>query len=267
AVIIAHGLRGDRNLVRLYGTMFYNLGCDVLGYDFAPRNNPDALLTYGYEEKSDLAAVVDWLTDYTALPKSRIGIWGGSYGAATTLQLLAEEDELAWVIADSSFASMPRLLDEQAESLFGMAIEPILPTTYFIIERRLGFDMDVVSPEDSVIGNDVPLLLLHSTADELIYAQNSQAIYANTNPETTRLIYMDWGSAHMQSYIDNPETYTHYVYAFLRKFAPDFSSTLTPQQSLADSPRIDQATFIHSLKQQIIPHTEPITPDMSAFIE
>lgn len=93
-VIIVHGLGGARSIARVYGSIFWDLQCDILAYDFAPASN-QVFLTYGYHERNDLENVLDWLADYTDLPTSSIGIIGQSYGAATSLQLLPQQPDVA----------------------------------------------------------------------------------------------------------------------------------------------------------------------------
>ncbi|MEO1290773.1 MAG: CocE/NonD family hydrolase, partial [Chloroflexota bacterium] len=111
-VITLHGLGGDRALVRQYGPLFYQMGCDVITYDFAPRNN-NVFLTYGHDEKDDLSVVLAWFADNTGLSTEQIGLFGTSYGAATVLQALPENDSITWAIADSSYASLSQVLSDQ----------------------------------------------------------------------------------------------------------------------------------------------------------
>src|SRR5690606_30756775 len=103
AVITMHGLSGERSIARLYGPIFWELGCEILSYDYAPANN-DVFLTFGYYEKADLSNVLDWLIEKDGLSAENIGIIGNSYGAATALQHLPDRPDLALVIADSSYA-------------------------------------------------------------------------------------------------------------------------------------------------------------------
>jgi len=229
AVMIVHGLGGERALVRQYGTLFWELGCDVMSYDFAPRNN-DVFLTYGYTEKDDLENVLTWFGEYTELPTSSIGIWAESYGAATALQMLPQQSDVAWVIADSSYASMSSILNEQAIAQFGEGIRVMLPGAFFMIEQRADFTIDDVSPVDAISDVTVPILLIHSQSDELINPANSQAIYDAANPVTTRLVFTDWGSAHTQSYYDDKAAYSAIIYEFLREFAPAFGNQSSIEQ-------------------------------------
>lgn len=222
-VVIVHGIGGERGIVRQFAPLFWELGCDVLSYDFAPRNN-DVFLTYGYTEKDDLTNVIDWFAEYRAIPISNIGVWGASYGAATTLQMLPQQPDLAWVIVDSPYASMSGILREQARAQFGDPIQVMIPGAFFMIEQRAGIDINDVSPVDAVADVSVPILLIHSLTDDLIDPENSQDIYDNANAETTRLVFTDWGAEHVLSYYDDKEAYREIVYTFLNDFAPDFGN-------------------------------------------
>ncbi len=222
-VIIVHGLGGERSLVRQYGPLFWQYDCDVMAYDFAPWHN-DVFLSYGYYEKEDLQTVLGWFADYTGLPSSSIGIWSESYGAATALQMLAQQSDIAWLIADSPFASMSGILNYQAREQFGDAIGVMIPAAFFMVEQRAGFSVGDVSAVDSIAGMDVPLLLIHSNTDDFVPMDNSQQIYDAANPDTTRLVFTGWGSEHTQSYYDNKEAYSNIVRSFLEEFAPDFGN-------------------------------------------
>ncbi|MEM9950458.1 MAG: alpha/beta hydrolase [Chloroflexota bacterium] len=221
-VITLHGLGGDRALVRQYGPLFYQMGCDVISYDFAPRNN-DVFLTYGYDEKDDLSVVLAWFAHYTGLPTEQIGLFGTSYGAATVLQALPENDSIAWAIADSSYASLSQVLSDQI-NMVAPPLQITIPLISFIIEERTGTAVEDVSPMDSITLTDVPILVIHSRTDELIPFNNTQIIYDNAKPETTRLILTDWGSLHVQSYYDDKIAYGTLVLDFLAEFAPNFGN-------------------------------------------
>lgn len=223
AVIIVHGLGGERSLVRQYGSLFYDLGCDVMSYDFAPWHN-DVFLTYGYNEKDDLLNVVNWFAEYTGLPTENIGIWAESYGAVTTLLMLPEFSDLAWVISDSAYASMSGIINHQAQSQFGSAISVMIPGAFFVAGQRANFSIADVSAVDAVSQVDLPLLIIHSEADDYTPYENSQEIYDAANPDTSRLVLTDWGAGHTQSYVDNKPAYTEIVYSFLADLVPDFGN-------------------------------------------
>lgn len=223
AVIIVHGLGGQRSIARVYGSIFWELQCDILAYDFAPATN-DVLLTYGYYEKNDLENVLMWFAEYTDLPTSSIGIIGQSYGAATALQMLPQQSDVAWVIADSSYSNMPDIINHQAYEQFGDWIGLFVPSALLFSEARANFIVDEVSPEASVSDVDVPILLIHSQQDGYTPAEHSQAIYESANAATTQLVITDWGADHAQSAVVDKEAYTQIVYDFLDELAPDFAN-------------------------------------------
>ena len=222
-VIIVHGLGGERSIARVYGSIFYELQCDILAYDFAPATN-DVLLTYGFSEKNDLENVLLWFADYVDIPTTSIGIIGQSYGAATALQMLPQQSDVAWIIADSSYSSMPEIVNHQAYEQFGDWIGLFVPSALMFSEMRGDFFADDVSPEASVRDVDVPILIVHSQQDGYTPADHSQAIYDAANPDTTELVITDWGADHAQSVIVDKEAYTQIVYDFLAELVPDFGN-------------------------------------------
>lgn len=229
-VIVLHGLNSTRNVVQQYGPLFYQMGCDVMSYDFAPLNN-DVPFTYGDDEKDDLAVVVEWFSEYTGLPQSQIGLFGTSVGAATALQYLPQNPDIAWAIADSSYASMSSIISRQMDDIIAEQVDLInrpsgifLPLTSLFIEQRIGITVSDVSPERSVAEVDTPILLIHADNDLTVIPDDSQDIFDNANPDTTRLEITFWDSEHAQSYVNNKEDYAIIVLDFLAEFAPEFGN-------------------------------------------
>ena len=91
AVVMLHGFSGSKAEVLAATPIFWRRGCDLLLYDARGHGDSDrALLSFGAHEREDLLRAIEWLTAKTDLPRSKIGLIGWSYGAATAIQAASE---------------------------------------------------------------------------------------------------------------------------------------------------------------------------------
>ncbi len=229
AVVMLHGFAINKATVLVWARLFWDLGSDLFLYDLRShgQSSPD-LLTYGVLDKEDELVAVDWLAKRTGLVDGRIGLWGVSYGAATSLQAAAVRPGLAFVVADASYSSLLDIGSFQAGQLFGAWARVFVPGALLISGLRARFDPRAASPETAVRGLATPVLLIHSTTDEFTPSVQSEAIFASSDQTHTVLQLTKWGAAHGESYITNPVAYTRFVDEFLATFAPTFGSRQTP---------------------------------------
>ena len=149
AVVVTHGFSGNKAQMLAPGAkLFFERGCDILVYDLRGHGaSSRGLLTYGYFDKEDQIAVIDWLMERTGLPDERIGLWGVSYGAATSIQTAAARPGLGFVIADASYSSMPDIAAVQADKQIGVWARAFIPGALAVAGWRAGFDPSEASPE------------------------------------------------------------------------------------------------------------------------
>lgn len=223
AVIYLHGYTGHRYSQLEYIPMFWERGCDAVAYDARGHNDSDdAFHTFGYYEKRDAAAVIDWTMARTGLAASQIGLMGSSYGAATALQTLDLNDDLAFVIADSAYQNMETIVLHQGQAQFGSIVNPFVGMAITIAEARAAMEFDDVSPLNAVKGKETPTLLLHIRADQFTPSTHSEAIYQASNQAVTEFYLTDWAERHGTPFHGNPEAYTAIIDAFLENKAPNF---------------------------------------------
>lgn len=226
AVVMLHGFTINKATVLGWTPLFWARGCDMFLYDLRSHGKSSpALLTYGVLDKGDELLAVDWLAQRTGLPLAKIGLWGVSYGAATSIQAAAAKPGLAFVVADASYSSLEDIATVQAEAQFGAWARVFVPGALAISGWRAGFDPADASPATAVRGLKTPLLLIHSTTDEFTPSSQSRTIYANADPATTRLDLTTWGAPHGASYFGDPVAYTRTVDDFLDTLVPGFGAT------------------------------------------
>lgn len=223
AVLMLHGYRSTRYGVLQYADPFWQRGCDLLAYDARGHGqSSDAYHTYGYHEKFDGQAAYEWLLTKTGLPAEDVGIVGVSYGAATSLQMVPILPDAAFVVADSAYQDLPTIVTYQAAEQFGQWTRPFVPGAFFVAQLRADFTAGDVSPQEAVIGANIPILLIHAQADTFTPPSHSETIYAHSNPATTELHLTPYGTAHARSIIDDYEAYKKLVDTFLDDKVPGF---------------------------------------------
>jgi hypothetical protein len=223
AVLMLHGYTSTRYGVLQYADPFWQRGCDLLAYDARGHGqSSDAYHTYGYHEKFDGRAAYEWLLSKTGLPAEDVGIAGVSYGAATSLQMVPILPNAAFIVADSAYQDLHTIVVHQAAEQFGQWTGPFVPGAFFVAQLRADFSADDVSPQNAVIGTNIPILLIHAQADTFTPPSHSETIYTRSNPATTELHLTPYGTAHARSIIDDYEAYKELVDTFLDDKVPGF---------------------------------------------
>jgi dipeptidyl aminopeptidase/acylaminoacyl peptidase len=87
----------------------YNI--TVMALDFSGSGMSDGeFVTLGHHEQDDLVTVVEYLRACGTVAK--IGVWGRSMGAATSLMYAEADPSIACAVLDSPFASLSELCVE-----------------------------------------------------------------------------------------------------------------------------------------------------------
>lgn len=119
-VIYMHGNAGNKteayDLIDLLGPS----GISLFTFDFSGCGNSEGeWVTLGWKEKQDLETVIGYLQGLGTV--SKIGLWGRSMGAATSIMYMSENnDKVAAAILDSSFSSFDTIVNSLAEEKFGL---------------------------------------------------------------------------------------------------------------------------------------------------
>jgi hypothetical protein len=223
AAVLLHGYTGTRYGALQYAPLFAERGCDVLLYDARGHGeSTPALHTFGYYEKQDLIAAVEWLKSRTALPTSDIAVAGVSYGASTSLQAAPLLPEVAFILADSAYQDLESILRFQGEEQFGNTALFFLPGALLAAELRTGGDVQAISAQDAIAEAQMPVMLVHSQTDEYTPPAHAQRIYERSNQDQTVLYFNDWGSPHARDILTDYDAYRREFLDFIEQHAPDY---------------------------------------------
>ncbi|TLS49426.1 alpha/beta fold hydrolase [Paenibacillus antri] len=212
-VAFVHGVTSSSYGMVKYADLFLRRGFNVVLYDHRRHGRSGGdFTTYGYYEKRDLAAVVDWAYDRFGRD-AVVGVFGESMGAATALQFAAMDRRPAFVVADCPYSDLTEQLAYRLKAEFRLPRFPLLPITSLWCKLRAGFFFREVSPARDGAAIAAPVLLIHGREDDYVPPWMSETVYERlTCPKS---MYLAPGAAHAESWARGRESYERELDAFL----------------------------------------------------
>jgi pimeloyl-ACP methyl ester carboxylesterase len=119
------------------------------------------------------------------------------------------------VVADCPFASFDEIANERLAQVSGLpqfAFWPIVRLGFAYTRIADGLDLRRASPAAVIRTTDVPVLLIHGSADSNIPPHHSVELHA-LNPSSTRLWIVP-GAGHVASLTTTPQIYARTVVAW-----------------------------------------------------
>jgi hypothetical protein len=137
-------------------------------------------ISLGYHESHDLGIIIDFISKYPGVGK--IGLWGRSMGAATTM-IYAHKDEerVKCIVMDSPFADFSKLAKELVKKQINIPnflIDGALKIVGSTIKSKNGMEINKLKPIDCASKTNVPALFIHAINDELINIQHTKDLIA-----------------------------------------------------------------------------------------
>ena len=221
-IIMTHGLNGCKCSPRILtiAGMLHRNGFNVLAYDMRNHGESDidnGRAAIGNKEYQDLLGAWDWLVKEKGYDPKKIGVFGESLGAGTTLIAFGQEPRIAAAWVDSPYADLPEIINEElARNHYPTILEPGA-----ILAARVttGDNLVAFSPQDA-INHDAgrPIFIVHGTNDERINVHHTQQLAAlakQTNANVT--VWMPEGVGHVMAEFALPAEYEQRLVAFFRK--------------------------------------------------
>lgn len=214
-VIIVHGITGNVFGSVKYMEPFRKRGFNVLLYDHRFHGQSGGpFSSYGFYEKEDLRAWVDWVYERCGT-ECIVGTHGESLGAATALQHAAIDPRPDFVVADCGFSTLEEELRVRIREDYHLPPFPILPVANLFIRLRAGFTLKQVSPLQAVAHIESPVLFIHGKADNYVPTRMSIDLY-NAKPGA-KALYLVPGAPHARAQATDPEAYDRELGAFLER--------------------------------------------------
>jgi fermentation-respiration switch protein FrsA (DUF1100 family) len=215
AIITVHGNGHNRDDPTI-GTLdiaaeLVQSGYSVLMFDLRGYGESDgSTVGGGYLEKRDLEGAVAYIKSRGV---DRIGVIGFSLGAVTALLAAAEDNDIAAVVSDSSYADLNDMMEPEFEKRTKaptIFLYPIL----FMIKIIYGVDFAAIRPV-AVVSEITPrpILFIHGSADATIPVSHASRLFeAAQSPQDE--LWIVTGAEHTQAYKLHPAEYMQRVTDF-----------------------------------------------------
>jgi dipeptidyl aminopeptidase/acylaminoacyl peptidase len=222
AVILTHGLNGCKCSPRILtiAGMLHRNGFNVLMYDMREHGESDiedGRAAIGNEEYQDLLGAWDWLVKEKHVDPTRIGVFGESLGAGTTLIAFGQEPRLAAAFVDSPYSDLPQIIDEElARNNYPLFLAP---GGIFLARLVAGDNLTAYSPQDAIYNDSGrPIYIVHGTGDTRIdvhhtlqLAELAKKVGANV------AVWMPEEVGHVEAVFASPAEYEQRLVTFFLK--------------------------------------------------
>lgn len=179
-LVLLHGVRLDKRSMLPAAESFVDAGYRVVLADLRGHGHSGGgYLTYGLGDARDVSALLDAL-EARGVALGPVGVHGFSYGAATALELAANDSRVRAVVAVSSFASLRGVVRDYVRWQLP-ALAPAVPDVWLDSAVDLGalwagFDADAAAPAESAARVRAPLLVVHGSDDPQVSVENAHCI-------------------------------------------------------------------------------------------
>ena len=176
-LLYLHGARWDVRGSAYRMRRMQELGFAVLGIDYRGFGQSTAELPSEAMAYEDARAAWDWLA--RRQPQARRFVFGHSLGGAIAVQLASQVDDLAGLIVEGSFTSIPDVVRS-----FKWGWLPVSP----LITQRF-------EAVQAIRRARAPVLVVHGSDDRLIPPELGRALFEQA-PAPKRFVLVDGGTHH-----------------------------------------------------------------------
>ncbi len=206
-LIVLHGATHSKSwMLEHYGVGFYNQGYRMLFFDSRNRGeSPDTELglTWGLDEVKDIRAAVDFVKGKPEVNDSQVAIFAESQGAAALLFYAAEYNDVAAIIADSSWAYGDLMIERAYPMRSGFPWVIFGQITIAMMERHYGFTFADISPANDAVDITIPTYIIHGNDDLDIDPKDSTTIYNALTNASYRLLWRVDNRGHVEAYLES----------------------------------------------------------------
>lgn len=222
-VILLHGVTVTHRYMMDLAYFYNSLGFNVLAWD--SRNHGDtggSDITYGYYEKYDLKAVVDFIRnreEAVNTPDITLGLHGISMGASILLAYAAfVRDDCDFYVADCPYSDFRKQVGDVSQrtlKLPDFIMKAIMFFTTVFSRMFFKYDMknlNIASKIDKVYN---PVMFVNCRDDDYIDPAMTEELYAKCASESKELLLFDEGG-HAGAYPLHRKEYEEAVKKFLK---------------------------------------------------
>ena len=205
-VIVLHGASHSKAwMLDHYGQGLFDQGYRLFFFDSRNRGeSPDTELglTWGIDEVKDVRAAVDFVKAQPEVNSSAVVLFAESQGAATILFYTAQYNDVAVIIADSSWAYADLMIKQAYPMRSGFPWFIFGQITIALLESHYGYTFADISPADEASSITVPTYLIHGNADLDINPEDSTTIFNELPGTTIKLLWRVDDRGHVEAYLE-----------------------------------------------------------------
>lgn len=219
-VVLVHGLGGNRYSNYPLAEFFLKEGYNVITYDQRSSNaNTARYTTFGYWEKYDLIDWVNYVEEQA--PGQKIGIWGESFGGATTGLASGYEgmdEKVDFLIMDCPVSSMEWMVEQEMRNMdVGIPVSYMKWCGNIINKLKLDFNYQDADVANAMKNVKTPVLIINSKLDSLTPYFMGKDIYDAIQGENKEIWTVD-DSQHCEIWTDYNQEYCDRMKSFLSKY-------------------------------------------------
>lgn len=221
------GYRGSKAQLVGIGTMLWRAGFNVLLFDYRGHGSDlGTPVTLGFREMDDFFAALDYTN--TRVPGARIGVFGGSMGAAIAIMGSSRRDDVLAVVADSPFARHSDVISYRVHQQVHLPGQPFARISDYFLYRMAGYRGSDIEPIRWVSQlAPRPLLVIHGSEDTSIPVEQGRQVYeAAREPKE---LWIGQGAEHCGTYFLDRAAYCERISMFFDRALGSVSEETTAQ--------------------------------------
>jgi dipeptidyl aminopeptidase/acylaminoacyl peptidase len=205
-IIVLHGATHSKAfMLDHYGLGLYNYGYKLFFFDSRNRGESPITelgLTWGIDEKKDVRAAVDYVKGRPDVDSSKVVLFAESQGAATILFYTATYNDVAAIIADSSWAYGDLMIKQAYPMRSGFPWAIFGQITIAMMEKHYGYSFADISPADVVEDITTPTYIIHGNADLDINPDDATIIHENLPTSSSNIIWLVENRGHVEAFLE-----------------------------------------------------------------
>jgi dipeptidyl aminopeptidase/acylaminoacyl peptidase len=226
AIVVTHGVNGCKcqpNVLLVAG-MLHRHGFNVLLFDLRDHGESeleDGRAALGNDEYLDVLGAWDWLQASKGFAPERIGVYGQSLGAATTLIAFSEEPQAAALFVDSPYAHLDVLINEE---LTRNDYPTFLAPAALLAARLVsGDDLLAHGPEEAILrAGGRPIYIVHGTGDTRVNVHHTRDLVSLAETVGADVsVWLPEGVDHVDAEEALPDEYESRLVAFFERALGD----------------------------------------------
>jgi uncharacterized protein len=211
SVLLLPGVRANRLSMVGHAKFLRRAGYTTLAIDFqATGESPGDAITFGWLERFDVLAAVDYLRTRTA--GQPVAVIGESLGGAATL-LAAPPLSIDAAVLEAVYPSIDRAVANRLRERMGPAAELAAPLLLAQLHPRLQVSASDLRPLDHIAAVGCPVLVIGGSDDRQTTTDDTTGLFAAAHEP--KQLWMIPGAGHVDFLEFTPDEYRRRVLAFL----------------------------------------------------